>query len=82
MHGFAGEDSPSPESIDRDGNRALIRAAKEAGVKHFVLLSVQGAAPDREVRRQQELRASAAFLETWLMVIGGLRRAPALAVSA
>lgn len=64
VHGFVGADSPSPESIDRDGNRALIRAAKEAGVKHFVLLSVHGAAPDHPMSlhrakyaAEQKLRA-------------------------
>ena len=87
VHGFAGPDSPSPEAIDRDGNRRLIRAAKEAGVEHFVLVSVHDASPDHPMSlhrakyaAEQELRASGlgftivrptAFLETWVSVIGG-----------
>jgi uncharacterized protein YbjT (DUF2867 family) len=87
VHGFAGPDSPSPELIDRDGNRALIRAASDAGVNHLVLLSVQGARPDHPMSlhrakhaAEQELRGSGigftiirptAFLETWVSVIGG-----------
>ena len=86
VHGFAGPDSPSPEAIDRDGNRRLIRAAKEAGVEHFVLVSVHDASPDHPMSlhrakyaAEQELRASGlgftvvrptAFLETWVSVIG------------
>lgn len=34
------------ESVDRDGNRHLILAAAEAGVRHFVFTSVLGASPD------------------------------------
>jgi uncharacterized protein YbjT (DUF2867 family) len=87
VHGFAGPGSPSPESIDRDANCALIRAASGAGVAHFILMSVFGAAPDHPMSlhrakyaAEQELRASGlrftiirptAFLETWLTVIGG-----------
>ena len=87
VHGFAGPDSASPEAIDRAGNRALIHAATDAGVKHFVLLSVHGAAADHPISlhrakytAEQELRRSnleftiirpTAFLETWLKIIGG-----------
>jgi len=87
VHGFLGPGSPSPESIDRDANRLLIRAASDAGVKHFLLVSVEGAAPQHPMSlhrakyaAEQELRGSGlrftiirptAFLETWLMVIGG-----------
>ena len=46
IHGFVGPGNPSPESIDREGNLALIRAAYEAGVEHFVLVSVTGASAD------------------------------------
>jgi uncharacterized protein YbjT (DUF2867 family) len=86
IHGFAGPGNPSPEAIDRDGNRALIRAAKTAGVEHFVLLSVRDASPDHPMSlhrakyaAEQELRGSGlaftivratAFLETWVTVIG------------
>lgn len=87
VHGFAGPGSPSPESIDRDGNRALIQAAAAAGVQHFVLVSGHGAAADHPMSlhrakfaAEEEVRASGlrftiirptAFLETWITVIGG-----------
>lgn len=83
VHGFVGA---GPDAIDRDGNRRLIRAAKNAGVPRFILMSVQGAAPDHPMSlhrakyaAEQELRDSGvpftiirptAFLETWLSVIG------------
>ena len=80
VHGFAGPGKPSPEAIDRDANRALIRAAAAAGVQHLVLVSVLGAAPDHPMSlhrakhaAEQALQASglawtilrpAAYLET------------------
>jgi uncharacterized protein YbjT (DUF2867 family) len=86
-HGFVGPGSPCPETIDRDGNRALIHASSDAGATHFVLLSVHGASADHPMSlcrakydAEEELRASGlpftivratAFMETWLMVIGG-----------
>jgi uncharacterized protein YbjT (DUF2867 family) len=86
VHGFAGPGKPSPEAIDRDGNYALIEAAVAAGVRHLVLLSVLGAAPDHPMSlhrakhaAEQALQASglpwtilrpAAYLETWIAIIG------------
>ncbi len=90
VHGFAGagkqSDKQSPESIDRDANLALIQAAVAAGVEHFVLISVQGAAPDHPMSlhrtkyaAEQALVASSlqwtiirptAYLETWTGIIG------------
>ena len=86
VHGFAGAGRPSPEAIDRDANCSLVRAAVSAGVEHFVLLSVLGAAPDHPMSlhrskyaAEQALRASALqwtiirpapYLETWVSVIG------------
>jgi uncharacterized protein YbjT (DUF2867 family) len=86
VHGFTGPGKPSPESIDRDANRALIQAAAAAGVDHFVLVSVLGAAPDHPMSlhrakyaAEQELLTSglqwtiirpAAFLETWIAITG------------
>ena len=86
VHGFVGPDKPSPESIDRDANRALIQAAVAVGVEHFVLLLVLGAAADHPMSlhrakpaAEQTLQASglewtiirpAAYLETWIGVIG------------
>jgi uncharacterized protein YbjT (DUF2867 family) len=85
--GFAGPGSPSPEAVDRDGNAALIAAAKAASVERFVLASVHGARPDHPMSlhrakyaAEDELRRSGlpftivrptAFVETWITVIGG-----------
>jgi len=87
VHGFAGPGNPSPESIDRDGNRNLVRAAADAGVQHFVLVSVYDAREDHPMSlhrakfaAEHALRGSGmrftivratAFLETWMFVIGG-----------
>jgi len=86
VHGFTGARDNGPRSVDREGNRILIKAARAAGVEHFILVSVHGAAPDHpmELMRmkyaaEQELRASGlswtivratAFMETWARVIG------------
>jgi uncharacterized protein YbjT (DUF2867 family) len=86
VHGFVGPGKPSPEAIDRDANRALIRAAADAGVQHLVLVSVLGAAPDHPMSlhrakhaAEQALQASgltwtilrpAAYLETWIAITG------------
>jgi uncharacterized protein YbjT (DUF2867 family) len=85
LHGFAGAHQPSPEAIDRDGNQRLIAAAAEAGVEHFVLLSVHGAASDHPMSlhrakfaAEQALARSGlaftvirptAFFETWVDII-------------
>ena len=87
VHGFLGPGNPSPEAIDRDGNRALVRAASDARVEHFVLMSVHGASAEHpmslhrakyaaeEALRKSGLRftivRATAFLETWTSVIGG-----------
>jgi uncharacterized protein YbjT (DUF2867 family) len=86
VHGFAGPGRISPATVDRDGNRTLIRAALDAGVEHLVLVSVLGAAPDHPLSlhrmkytAEQELVGSglgwtiirsAPFLETWIALIG------------
>jgi uncharacterized protein YbjT (DUF2867 family) len=86
VHGFAGPGRPSPESVDRDANRALIRAAAAAGAEHLVLVSVLDAAPDHPMSlhrakhaAEQALKASglawtivrpAAYLETWVGIVG------------
>ena len=36
----------NPQSVDLDGNRNLIEAARGAGVEHFVFVSLLGADPD------------------------------------
>ncbi len=86
IHGFAGTKDGSPATIDRDGNRNLIRAAREAGVEHLVLVSVWNASPDHPMdllrmkyAAEQELKGSglawtiirpSAYMETWCEVLG------------
>lgn len=78
--------SPSPETVDHAGNSILMRAACAAGVGHFILVSVQGAAPDHPMgllrakyAAEQELLASGlswtilrptASMETWARLVG------------
>jgi uncharacterized protein YbjT (DUF2867 family) len=84
--GFGPASDVSPRTVDWQGNANLIRAAKAAGVEHFVLLSVCQAAADHPIelfrmkhRAEEELRASGlawtiirptAYMETWLAVLG------------
>jgi NADH dehydrogenase len=86
VQGFFGTKGGSPATIDRDGNRNLIRAAREAGVEHLVLVSVRDASPDHPMdlmrmkyAAEEDLKASglawtiirpAAFMETWCEVLG------------
>lgn len=48
-HSMLGRGSNSSEAVDDSGHRALIDAAKAAGVHHFVYTSVVGAAPDHPI---------------------------------
>jgi NADH dehydrogenase len=77
----------NPETVERQGNRHLIDAAKDAGVGHFIFVSVMDADPNSPapfVRGKAEteayLRASGlsytilapnAFLEVWLGMVIG-----------
>lgn len=86
IQGFAGSPKQSPESIDRDANISLIKAAAAAGVEQFVLMSVPDAAADHPMSlhrakyaAEQELRSSgliwtiirpSAYLDTWTGIIG------------
>jgi uncharacterized protein YbjT (DUF2867 family) len=86
VHGFVGPGRTSPESVDRDGNRTLIRAAAAAGVEQLVLVSVLDAGPDHPMSlhrakyaAERALRGSdlawtiirpAAYLETWVGIVG------------
>lgn len=86
IQGFAGTKDGSPATIDRDGNRNLILAAREARVENFVLVSVKDASPNHpaELMRmkyaaEQDLKASGlawviirptAYMETWCEVLG------------
>jgi len=84
--GLGGRDALGTKKVDRDGNRGLIEAAREARVDHFVLLSVHQAGPTHPIElfrdkwaSEEVLRASGlqwtvvrptAYLETWLTLIG------------
>jgi uncharacterized protein YbjT (DUF2867 family) len=86
IHGFAAGRGISPATIDRDANCALIRAAVDANVEHFVLVSVHGASATHPMRlhrmkfaAEQALTGSGLswtiirptpFLETWTNLIG------------
>lgn len=86
IHGFVGHRGISPASIDRDGNRNLVEAARAAGVKDMVLVSVEAAAPDHPMdlmrmkyAAEQAVKGSGmawtiirptAYMETWCEVLG------------
>jgi uncharacterized protein YbjT (DUF2867 family) len=86
IQGFAGTPGASPESVDWDGNRNLIRAALAAEARHMILISVRDASPRHPMAlmrmkhaAEQELTASglawtvirpSAFMETWCEVLG------------
>jgi uncharacterized protein YbjT (DUF2867 family) len=87
VHGFLGGRNGGPEAVDDRGNANLLQAATEAGVDHFILLSVLDARPDHPMSlhrakhaAEQHLYASglaytvlrpSAYLETWTGIIGG-----------
>ncbi|HEX6573550.1 MAG TPA: SDR family oxidoreductase [Gemmatimonadaceae bacterium] len=48
-HGLLGRGHESSEAIDHEGHRALIDAAKEAGVGHFIYTSVLNASDDHPI---------------------------------
>lgn len=48
-HSLLGKGQYKSEAVDDAGHRALINAAKTAGVNHFVYMSILGAAPDHPV---------------------------------
>ena len=86
IQGFAGTKDGSPVTIDRNGNRNLVLAAREAAVEQFVLVSVKDASPKHpaELMRmkyaaEQDLKASGlawtiirptSYMETWCDVLG------------
>ena len=87
MHGFIGGRGAGPEEIDDQGNTNLMRIAMDAGVKHFILLSVLDAGPDHPMSlhrakyaAEQHLDASglswtvlrpSSYVETWIDIVGG-----------
>jgi NADH dehydrogenase len=78
----------NPQSVDLDGNRNLIEAARDAGVEHFVFVSLLGAAPDhpapfmqakgqseaflRESGMGHTILAPTAFMEVWPAMVVGM----------
>jgi uncharacterized protein YbjT (DUF2867 family) len=86
IQGFQGPGHTSPRTVDYEGNSKLIQAARGAGARHFILISIHGAAPNSTMElfrmkylAQQELQASGlawtiirptALMETWLTVVG------------
>jgi uncharacterized protein YbjT (DUF2867 family) len=87
FHGFLGGRSAGPLEIDLLGNRALARAAMQAGVQHLVLVSVYDARADHllELHRAKHAAEQAipaagpdwtilrptAYVETWLPIVAG-----------
>jgi uncharacterized protein YbjT (DUF2867 family) len=85
-HALDGKGDNNPQTVDDMGNRHLIDAAKAAGVKHFIFVSVQGASPDSPLeffrikyRIEEHLRISGlnftilrpgAYMELWSQLIG------------
>jgi len=78
----------NPQSVDLDGNRNLIEGARDAGVEHFVFVSLLGAAPDHpapflRAKGQSEaslresgigytILAPTAFMEVWASMVVGM----------
>ncbi len=85
-HALDGKGDNNPRTVDDMGNRHLIDAAKAAGVKHFIFISVQGVSSDSPLeffrikyRTEEYLRASGlsftilrpgAYMELWAQLIG------------
>lgn len=85
-HGLLGGRGAGPEEVDRQGNLNLLRAAVEAGVERFVLVSVLDARPGHRMSlhrakyaAEQSLHASSlswtvlrpsSFVETWIDIVG------------
>jgi uncharacterized protein YbjT (DUF2867 family) len=85
-HALDGKGDNNPQTVDDMGNRHLIDAAKAAGVKHFIFVSVQGASPASPLeffrikyRIEEYLQASglsftilrpSAYMELWAQLIG------------
>lgn len=85
-HAMTGGGANSSRKVDLEGNRALIDAAKRAGVERFVFISAQGVRADHPVdfhrhkfATEEHLRASgmpytilrpSAYMEIWGDLIG------------
>jgi uncharacterized protein YbjT (DUF2867 family) len=87
VQGFGGREAGGIAAVDRDGNRHLVRAAAEAGVRRFVLLSIHDASASdalalgrAKAKVEADLHATTmtpliirptAYMETWAGVVGG-----------
>jgi NADH dehydrogenase len=87
IQGFGGRNAGGMAAVDGAGNRNLIDAASRAGVRRFVLMSIQGASPTHRLplarvkfAAEECLRATTmvpaiirptAYMETWAGLIGG-----------
>ena len=85
-HALVGKGDNNPHTVDEEGNRHLIDAARAASVKHFVFISVQGASADAPLEffrikyhAEEYLRASglsftiirpSSFMDLWAQLIG------------
>jgi uncharacterized protein YbjT (DUF2867 family) len=85
-HALDGKGSNNPHTVDDAGNRQLIDAAKAAGVKHFIFVSIQRVSSDAPLeffrikyRTEEYLRASGldftilrpgAYMELWAQLMG------------
>ncbi len=86
VQALTGKGENNPRTVDDAGNRCLIDAAKVGGVRHFLLISAVGAAPDNPLEFfrikygvEEHLRASripytivrpTAFMEFWAELVG------------
>lgn len=84
--GRGGEDNP--QSVDLEGNRNLIEAARDAGVEHVIFVSALGADPDhpapfmqakaqteaalRESGMEYTILAPTPYMEIWAAVVVGM----------
>src|SRR3712207_2655511 len=78
----------SPQSVDLEGNRNLIESARDAGVGHFMFISLVGADPNNpspfvQAKAQSEsalrqsgmdytILAPTAFMEVWPAMVVGM----------
>jgi NADH dehydrogenase len=76
------------QTVDQEGNRNLVDAAKEAGVKHFIFVSALGADPNSQVpflqakgQTEEQVRASGMdytilapnlYMEVWPQMVIGM----------
>jgi uncharacterized protein YbjT (DUF2867 family) len=78
----------NPQSVDLEGNRNLIEAARDASVEHFIFVSLLGADPNnpapfvqakaqsesalRESGMEYTILAPTAFMEVWPAMVVGM----------